>query len=113
MDAEQNGGRIIRLSPHIKGADEQSKYGFAFFPQSDILAEPWVGKASKRANVSAISCLYEEAEEAEILKQKTAQKEELASQYRPRPSSIVEDILQTGDSHLIYRSGLNGRSSYF
>jgi len=43
IDTEQNGGRIIRLSPHVKSENEHSKFGFAFFPNSEVLIEPWVG----------------------------------------------------------------------
>ncbi|MDD2840271.1 MAG: hypothetical protein PHY80_04075 [Rickettsiales bacterium] len=156
IDAVENNRRIIRLSPHVKNEEEHSKYGFAFFPGSGIMMEPWVGNFVARSGgkftldvrrkersfeeVAELERIEEEigrrrrqsaqiqqqkearkkdrqakaskVEETERLKQKTLQMKEPTSEHARKPIFIVQDILQTGGSHIIDRSGLNGKSAY-
>ncbi len=54
MDAKENVGQIIRLSPHVKDEKELCKYGFAFFPRTCIMIEPWVGNVVARPDRSFV-----------------------------------------------------------
>lgn len=54
IDARENAGKIIRLSPHVKGQEEHSKYGFAFFPEANIMMEPWVGNFVAKSGSSFV-----------------------------------------------------------
>jgi hypothetical protein len=36
---------ITRLSPHVKPIKERIKYGYSFYPGTDILLEPWTANA--------------------------------------------------------------------